>query len=170
LSVRSTAVTVLVALVLASALAAAPLFAAASVSGVVRYEGPAVQPLPLRMDADPKCAELHQGKPVLARDRLVAADGGLANVFVYLKAAPAGTGPFSAPQEPVQLEQRGCFYEPHVLGILVEQKLEVHKKSTTKTRRSTTSAAWPRRTVRSTSASPPRRRRAPSSSPASKRR
>jgi hypothetical protein len=119
------------ALALLGALAASPALAASVASGVVRYEGPAIQPLPLRMNADPKCAELHGGKPVLARDRLVAADGGVANVFVYLKEAPAGTGPFTAPAEPVRLGQKDCFYEPHVLGILVGQKLEVHNEDAT---------------------------------------
>lgn len=102
-----------------------------SASGVVRYEGPPIQARPLRMDADPKCAELHDGKPVAARDRLVAADGGVANVFVYLKDAPAGTGPFAKPAEQVHLVQQGCFYEPRVLGILVQQELSVHNEDAT---------------------------------------
>jgi hypothetical protein len=120
-----------IAFALASALATSPAGAGASATGVVRYEGPAIQALPLRMNADPKCAELHQGEPVLARDRLVAADGGVANVFVYLKEAPPGTGPFAAPQEPVRLTQERCFYEPRVLGILVQQQLEVHNEDAT---------------------------------------
>jgi hypothetical protein len=102
-----------------------------SASGVVRWEGPAIQPRPLRMDADPKCAELHEGKSVPAQDRLVAADGGVANVFVYLKEAPAGTGPFPKPATAVDLTQKGCFYEPRVLGILVQQDLAVHNEDAT---------------------------------------
>lgn len=102
-----------------------------SATGVVRYEGPEVRPRPLRMDADPKCAEIYRGKPVPARDRLVAADGGVANVFVYLEEAPAGTGPFAVPEKPVDLTQKGCFYEPTVLGILVKQDLAVHNEDDT---------------------------------------
>jgi hypothetical protein len=121
------------AVALLSLLLSAPAAFAAGVAatGVVRYDGPEIQARPLRMDADPKCAEVYQGKPVAARDRLVAADGGVANVFVYLKEAPAGTGPFTAPEQPVRLDQKGCFYEPRVLGILVQQQLEVHNEDDT---------------------------------------
>lgn len=113
-------------------LAASSAFGAGlSATGVVRYEGPAVRPRPVRMDADPKCAEMYQGKPVPARDRLVAADGGVANVFVYLEEAPAGTGPFAVPEKPVDLIQKGCFYEPQVLGIRVKQDLAVHNEDGT---------------------------------------
>ena len=122
---------VLLGLALASAFVSSAAGAGAQAAGVVRYEGPPIQAPALRMNADPKCAELHQGAPVLARDRLVAQDGGVANVFVYLKEAPKGTGPFAAPKEPVQLTQERCFYEPRVLGILVQQQLEVHNEDAT---------------------------------------
>jgi hypothetical protein len=75
------------------------------------------------MAADPKCAEMHGGKPVLAEEVLVDQAGGLANVFVYVKNPPAG--PHAAPAQPVKLEQHGCLYTPRVQGILLEQKLEI---------------------------------------------
>jgi hypothetical protein len=75
------------------------------------------------MAADPKCAAMHQGKTVLSEDTLVDANGGLANVFVWVKNPPPGT--HTAPAAPVRLEQHGCLYSPRVQGILLDQKLEI---------------------------------------------
>lgn len=78
---------------------------------------------PIRMGADPACAQQYSGErplqPFVARD----ADGGLANVFVHLRGefpdAPA------ASSSPVLIEQRGCVYLPHVVGVRVGQTLEI---------------------------------------------
>jgi hypothetical protein len=112
-------------LALALVTGAASAAAAENLEGVVRYTGPELAPRMLRMDADPKCAELHGGSRVADRNLLVGEDGALANAFVWLKTAPAGTGPFTPPEEVKRLEQHGCFYEPRVMGIMVEQTLEV---------------------------------------------
>ena len=101
-----------------------------SVSGVVRYEGPPVKLKALRIDADPKCEEIHGGATVLNKDRLVSEDGGLMNVFLYLKEAPAG-GSYPVPETPVELRQEGCIYFPRVLGIQVTQKLDVYNDDDT---------------------------------------
>jgi hypothetical protein len=77
------------------------------------------------MDADAKCVELHGEARVADRDLVVGANGVLANAFVWLETAPAGTGPFTTPEAARRLVQEGCFYQPRVLGIMVEQTLEV---------------------------------------------
>ena len=114
-----------VALLIALAALASQGAAAETLQGVVRYVGPAVEPRTVSMAADPKCAELHGGDRVEDLSFLVGGEGALANAFVWLPEAPEGTGPFTAPQEPVRLVQEGCFYHPRVTGILVEQTLEV---------------------------------------------
>lgn len=96
-----------------------------SIVGTVHYEGPGFRIPTLRMQADPKCEELHESGGVRSQERLVSKEGGVANVFVYLAEAPEGTGPFEAPEEPKRLNQEGCLYQPRVQGILVQQKLEV---------------------------------------------
>lgn len=53
---------------------------------------------------------------------IVNADGGLKNVVVYLKDAPASDGS-TRPQ--AVLDQVGCRYEPHVLAIQVGQPLKI---------------------------------------------
>jgi hypothetical protein len=95
----------------------------AGLQGTAKLEGPAPERRPLQMAADPKCAQMHAGQPVLGEEVLVDAKGGLANVFVYLKNPPPG--PHAAPAAPVKLDQKGCLYSPRVQGILLGQKLEI---------------------------------------------
>lgn len=116
----------------AAVLAAATLLAGAgpaaaadfSISGTVRYEGEPLRRYPLRMDADPNCAAMYEGKRVLSRDSLVGDDGAVENVFVYLREAPEGAAG-DQPQEAVRLEQRGCLYTPRIIGVRVQQDIEI---------------------------------------------
>ena len=116
----------------ATALAVASLLAGAvpaaaenfSISGTVTYEGEPLKRYPLRMDADPNCERIYGGKRVLSRDSLIAEGGAIENVFVYLKEAPEDTAD-DTPAEAVRLEQRGCLYTPRILGVRVQQDIEI---------------------------------------------
>jgi plastocyanin len=55
---------------------------------------------------------------------VVNSNGTLANVFVYVKAGLEGKT-FEAPTGPVTLDQKGCIYRPHVIGIRAGQTLSV---------------------------------------------
>ena len=88
------------------------------------FDGPAPRVRAIRMSADPNCEALHDER-VFAQDRVVADDGSLADVFVYVESPPAGSYPEDIPQEPVELRQQGCIYVPRVQGIRVRQKLDV---------------------------------------------
>jgi plastocyanin len=61
--------------------------------------------------------------PVNTEFVVVGEGGGLANAFVYLKSGVQGD--FPPPSEPVVLDQQGCQYVPHVIGIQVGQPLEI---------------------------------------------
>ena len=82
----------------------------------------------IQMSADPYCQSQH---PTPAKDEevVVGPGGELANVFVYVKNAPAGN--FPPPSTPVTLDQKGCQYHPHVGGIMVGQPLEIKNSDTT---------------------------------------
>jgi plastocyanin len=95
---------------------------AGSVSGRVVFEGQLPQNAPIKMAADPACAKEHKDGAVL--DTFVSENGGLGNVFVYVKDGLGGYY-FDAPSQPVILDQRRCVYTPHVLGVQVGQPLEV---------------------------------------------
>jgi plastocyanin len=65
----------------------------------------------------------HEGE--LLTEQYVVEDGRFANVFVHVKMLPAGLAVPPPPAEPVVLDQKGCQYLPHVLGVRVGQKLLV---------------------------------------------
>jgi plastocyanin len=84
---------------------------------------------PIAMNADPVCADLHT-EPVTT-EKVIAKDGNLANVFVYVKSGlPAGMS-FPAPSEAKVIDQQGCQYHPHVSGIQVGQKLIIRNSDPT---------------------------------------
>ena len=53
-----------------------------------------------------------------------ADDGGLANVFVYVKDG-LGNYVFEVPTESAKIDQQNCRYHPHVLGLMVGQPLQI---------------------------------------------
>jgi hypothetical protein len=73
------------------------------------------------MAQDPKCKELNKGGG--KSDDYSVAGGKLADVLVYVKAAPAGT--YNAPATAVTLDQKGCMYHPKMIGLMTKQKLEI---------------------------------------------
>jgi plastocyanin len=75
------------------------------------------------MDATPACARMHS-TPQLSEEVVVNPDGTLKNVFVYVSAGlPAGQK-WSVPKESVKVDQNGCVYQPHVVGIMASQDIE----------------------------------------------
>jgi len=90
---------------------------AGSIQGIVQYGGAAApQRAVLQMAADPFCVTAHAGQTVLS-DQLVVNDNNTVRwTFVHLSAAGSGTLP-AGPAEAVELDQVGCMYDPHVLGM-----------------------------------------------------
>ena len=99
-------------------------FAASSITGTVTFTGKAPSLKPLAMDADPACAKKHSG-PV-ANEMLELGSGNtMANIMVWVsKGLPAGKK-WPAPSAPVVLDQHGCQYKPHVMGIMVGQPYKI---------------------------------------------
>ena len=62
--------------------------------------------------------------PALATDFGVDADKKVKNVFVYIKSGLEGKT-FKAPKQPAVLDQKGCVYIPHVLGMMAGQPLKI---------------------------------------------
>ena len=94
-----------------------------SLTGKVTFEGAQPKRARIMMDQDPVCVQKHSG-PVLAEDGMVNNNGTLPNVFVYVKAGAEKYG-FPTPSEPAVLDQDGCVYKPHVLGLMVGQTLKI---------------------------------------------
>ena len=96
---------------------------AGSVAGKVSFGGGTPKNARIRMDADPVCVKEHSGI-VRSQDVLIGDGGALLNTFVWVKSGLEQYG-FDTPSEPVTLDQKGCIYTPHVLGIQTRQKLQV---------------------------------------------
>ena len=84
--------------------------------GVVTFAG--TPPAPQTVSLTPECARFHDG-PVMSNDALVK-DGKVQNAFVYIKKGLERRR-YPTPKEPVVLDQRGCIYEPRVIGAQVNQ-------------------------------------------------
>ena len=112
----------------ASAPAPAAAAGSASVTGSVRFEGTAPIQEKVKMAADPVCDQQHT-EPVYLEDVVVNANGTLKNVVVFVKEGLSGT--FPAPATPVVLDQKGCWYVPHVFAIQVGQPLEITNSDAT---------------------------------------
>jgi plastocyanin len=96
---------------------------AGGVTGRVTFAGtpPATPVLP--MDSDPNCVS-QDGATATGEAVVVGADGALQNVFVYVKDG-LGSLRFPVPSTALVLDQKGCRYVPHVLGVQVGQRLEI---------------------------------------------
>lgn len=101
-----------------AASAALQLASAAEISGKVSLKGTPPPEVTIQFDAI--CGKLHD-QPVTTRHYVVAPDGGLANVFVYLKEVPGGKT-YTPPDKKPELDQINCLYEPYVLGVMCNQK------------------------------------------------
>jgi plastocyanin len=94
-----------------------------TISGRVTVRGPLPAVQTIHMGLDPTCLEIVGTTPA-NDDLIVAADGAVANAFVYIAAGLApGVSP-GPPETPVTLDQRGCRFVPHVLGVRAGQPVD----------------------------------------------
>src|SRR5580765_4213526 len=95
---------------------------AGTVTGKVTFAGTPPAPTPIKLSSDPYCQKANPG--LATETEVVGKDGTVENVFVYVKDG-LGNRTFPAPAEPVTLDQKGCHYTPHVMGIQVGQPLQI---------------------------------------------
>jgi hypothetical protein len=118
-----------------TALAAGPAAAATSagdkgsgtIAGKVSFSGAPPEPQRVKLSADPKCAAMHKGG--LELRPLKMKDGGLADALVYVKSGIGGS--YTAPAEPLLLDQIGCDYEPHMIVLMAGQPLKIRNSDDT---------------------------------------
>ncbi|MFN2498358.1 MAG: carboxypeptidase regulatory-like domain-containing protein [Pyrinomonadaceae bacterium] len=99
-----------------------------TVTGTIAYNGTPPAPKKIDASADPVCG---QRNPNLTTEDNAVKDGKLANAFVYIKDGATADGTkvteytFTAPSDTVNLDQSGCQYKPHVMGAMINQKLNI---------------------------------------------
>ena len=94
---------------------------AGEIKGRVKFIGKGPKAKRIRMDADPVCAASHK-EAARAESFIVDANGNLANVIVYLKGVKYDG---KAPSNEVVIDQKGCVYSPHVLGVQAGQPVKI---------------------------------------------
>ncbi|HEV2862987.1 MAG TPA: carboxypeptidase regulatory-like domain-containing protein [Pyrinomonadaceae bacterium] len=104
-----------------------------SIAGTITFAGAAPAPRAISMDQDPVCAG---SNPNAAAEDIVVNGDKLQNVFVYVKEGKIGDKSvagfsFPAPAQPAVLDQHGCRYVPHVMGVQANQKISVTNSDAT---------------------------------------
>src|SRR3954454_19744668 len=95
---------------------------AAEISGKVTLKGDPKPELPIDVSST-TCGPLYPaGEKVTTRHFVVGPDHGLANVFVYIKEGAKKGGELA--QQPL-LDQKGCLYEPYVLGTMSGKPIKI---------------------------------------------
>ncbi len=95
---------------------------AATISGVVKFSGTPPKPQKIDMSQDPAC-----GSQPTFDESYVVNNGDLANVFVYVKSVngpPSASVRISFRVGP-SIEQKGCRYHPHVLGVMTGESVTI---------------------------------------------
>jgi plastocyanin len=90
----------------------------ATVSGTVKFDGAAPKAQKIDMSQDPACKGTNETETV------VVEGGNLENVFIYVKDG-LGNYAFDVPKDPAKLDQMGCRYHPHVLGVMAGQTVQI---------------------------------------------
>ncbi|MBI5217141.1 MAG: carboxypeptidase regulatory-like domain-containing protein [Ignavibacteriae bacterium] len=95
-----------------------------NVSGKINFKGAKPAPSKIKMSSDQKCMKVHSGKDVVSDQVVVNANNTLRWTFVYVKKGLEGKK-FPQPKNKASIDQQGCMYSPHVLGMMVNQPLEI---------------------------------------------
>ena len=92
---------------------------AGTVTGTVHFAKTPPPRVQIDMAQDPVCGIA----PDNFSEQYLVKNGGLQNVFVYIKEGLGGKiyAPLTAP---VQLDQKGCRYVPHVIAVMVGQPVD----------------------------------------------
>jgi plastocyanin len=96
-----------------------------SVTGTITFAGTPPGLKPLSVEAEPVCHEKHGGQPAPNEALVLGTGNTMGNIMVWVSGGlPAGRT-WPVPDTPVVLDQDGCVYKPHVMGIMVGQPYRI---------------------------------------------
>lgn len=99
-----------------------------TISGTIHFVGKAPAPIAIDMAQDPACGVAT--KTPNFTEQYEIHHGRLADVFVYVKDG-LGNRVYAAPTAPVVLDQKGCRFVPHVIGVMIGQPMEFRNSDPT---------------------------------------
>jgi len=99
-----------------------------TISGTIAFTGTAPENPKIDTSADAQCTSK---SPNLTAETWVVKDGKVANTFVYIKDGTLadnkkiGDYTFPAATSAATLDQNGCHYKPHVMGVMARQEINI---------------------------------------------
>jgi plastocyanin len=102
----------------------------ATITGKVAFDGTAPKMPTLDMSDKPDCVKAHP-TPVKSQEVVLNGNNTLKNVFVWVKSGLPADKNWKIPAAAVSLDQKGCMYEPHVLGVMTGQNIEIKNSDPT---------------------------------------
>ena len=101
----------------------------ATVTGKVAFTGTAPVMKNIDMSANPACEHAHT-TPVKSEEVVVNPNGTLKYAFVWIKSGLPDQN-WAVSTTPVMLDQHGCMYSPHVIGIMTGQNIQIKNSDPT---------------------------------------
>jgi plastocyanin len=101
----------------------------ATITGKVNFTGQKPVLREIDFSANPACQKMHSS-PVHSEEVVLNTNGTLANSFVWLKQGVAD-GRWKPLTNTVVIDQQGCMYKPHVVGVMVGQPVEFRNSDDT---------------------------------------
>ena len=102
-----------------------------TVTGKVAFAGEKPKLATLDMSANPACERAHKGSPQKSEEVVVNDNGTLKYVFVWVKSGLPDGKQWAVPASAISLDQNGCMYRPHMIGVMTGQNLEVKNSDPT---------------------------------------
>ncbi len=90
-----------------------------TITGTIHFTGTPPRRIQIDMGQDPVCSL----SPANYTEQYVTGKDGLENVFVYVKSG-LGDKAYAPSSTPVVVDQKGCRFTPHVVGVMVGQRVE----------------------------------------------
>jgi plastocyanin len=90
-----------------------------TILGTIHFAGKAPERIPIDMAQDPVCSLA----PANLTEQYVIENGGLENVLIYIKDG-LGDKAYAPPSTPVVMDQKGCRFVPHVIGVMAGQPVK----------------------------------------------
>lgn len=99
---------------------------AGMITGTIHFAGKPPERIAIDMAQDPVCSAADGNYT----EQYVVRDAGLQNVFVYVKDG-LGNKLYAASQDPVVIDQKGCRFVPHVVGVQAGQPVKFTNSDST---------------------------------------
>ena len=95
------------------------------ITGTIKLDGTPPHQKPIDMSKEPSCQQQHAGHPITTETVVTGPNGALQFVVVYISEGLSGAAANAVPSQTPDFNQKGCQYIPHVVGLQVNQPMEI---------------------------------------------